>query len=587
MGVVVDVQYKSESIKSVLEQIDSKQILLPSIQRRFVWNHEQVENLFDSLLSNYPIGTFLFWHLKNDKNRKKYVFYELIRNIKTGYIWNDKAPKSTGHKHISAILDGQQRLTALYAGIHGSYKYKTPGKWWDKADSWPIRYLHLNLLYKQSAENDSKHEFKFITAEEAEFFDLHHYWFKLGRILDFSGEGLRDANNTVNQIKSLAGAQKDKLAIERRRPEIKDILVALRKEICTDTNINYAKLNTPDLDDILDIFVRVNSGGVVLSKSDLLFSTITSKWEEGREEVEELIKSCNRVSNLAYDSDLIMRSCLMLLDLGILFKVKGFSFENVEKIIQQWPKIAKAIAETTDVLKEIQLSKNILNSKNSLIPIFYYRYKGGKFDEPEKKEIKRYLIHANLKNVFGSHGDSVLRDIRTILAPEIEKNATRVLTNNRFNFIAFAKAYESNYSSKGKSFLINEKDIDSWLTQAKKGAQTHLILSLLYGNTGVDFISLNQDHIHPDATLRKHPDWKPMKDKLPNLMFLKETVNKRKQDDPFASWLESSFNEKEKELFLRENFIPDVDLGLDNFAEFYTKREQLLKDQLMRLISNE
>jgi len=585
MGVIVDVEYKSETIKSVLQKINSRQIVLPSIQRRFVWSHEQVENLFDSLLNNYPIGTFLFWHLKNDKNRKKYVFYELIREIKKGQVWNEKATDANLKKYITAILDGQQRLTALYAGLFGSYKYKTPGKWWDKADSWPIRYLYLNLLYTSNDENDSRNEFKFITAEESTHADMNHYWFKVGDIMEFTGRGLRDANNTVNRIVAAIQPKGDKATIVNRRQEIKTTLVALYKELCLDTNINYAKLNTPDLDDILDIFVRVNSGGVVLSKSDLLFSTITSKWEKGREEVEDLIKRCNKVSKLDYDSDLIMRSCLMLMDLGILFKVKGFSFENVAKIRDEWPKIAKSIADTTDILKEIQISKNVLKSKNSLIPIFYYRYKGGGFKEADLKEIKRYLIHANLKNVFGSHGDSVLRDLRDILAPQESKHARRTLATGSFNYLHIAEKYQSEFSAKGKSFIISEEDIENWLAQFKKGAQTHLVLSLLYGNTGVDFISLNQDHIYPDATLKKNKAWSSRKDKLPNLMFLKETVNKRKQDEPFLQWLDTNYTRKEKELFLHDNFIPQVDLSLENFEEFYARREQLLKEKLLQIVN--
>ena len=65
------------TIKEAIENIESNKFLLPSIQREFIWKHEKVEWLFDSLMKNYPISSFLFWQV-NSEVKKGYKFYKFI-----------------------------------------------------------------------------------------------------------------------------------------------------------------------------------------------------------------------------------------------------------------------------------------------------------------------------------------------------------------------------------------------------------------------------------------------------------------------------------------------------------------------------
>jgi Protein of unknown function DUF262 len=67
------------TIRKALEGIDNKRYFLPAIQREFVWETAQIEQLFDSVLRGYPIGSFLFW-LVSPQNSKEYEFYEFIRD---------------------------------------------------------------------------------------------------------------------------------------------------------------------------------------------------------------------------------------------------------------------------------------------------------------------------------------------------------------------------------------------------------------------------------------------------------------------------------------------------------------------------
>ena len=54
------------TISDAIEKIDSNQFLLPAIQREFIWSHSKIEWLFDSIMRNYPISSFLFWNVEED-----------------------------------------------------------------------------------------------------------------------------------------------------------------------------------------------------------------------------------------------------------------------------------------------------------------------------------------------------------------------------------------------------------------------------------------------------------------------------------------------------------------------------------------
>ena len=84
------------TVKTCMSNIVNKDFLLPAIQREFVWDHEQIVALFDSLMRGYPINSFLFWQVNSDKIRD-FQFYDFIRDY-TEY-------KAT-HSNKATILQG-------------------------------------------------------------------------------------------------------------------------------------------------------------------------------------------------------------------------------------------------------------------------------------------------------------------------------------------------------------------------------------------------------------------------------------------------------------------------------------------------
>src|SRR5690606_28475965 len=113
-----------------------KEYVLPAIQREFVWSPAQIERLFDSIMRGYPIGSFLFWNVEREHCRS-YKFYEFLNRYHQRDERHNPDADLTGDESVTAILDGQQRLTSLFIGLRGSYAYKTRNKRWSSSQAFP------------------------------------------------------------------------------------------------------------------------------------------------------------------------------------------------------------------------------------------------------------------------------------------------------------------------------------------------------------------------------------------------------------------------------------------------------------------
>ena len=152
------------TIKEAIDHIHNNRYLLPAIQREFVWWPHQIERLFDSLMRGYPIGSFLFWRV-DPETAKNYSFYQFITNYDQRNPHNPVHGAPSTVPGLKAVLDGQQRLTALNVGLHGSGRWKLPRLWWNNPRAFPERRLYLNLLAPQM-ENEEELSYKFSLLPE-------------------------------------------------------------------------------------------------------------------------------------------------------------------------------------------------------------------------------------------------------------------------------------------------------------------------------------------------------------------------------------------------------------------------------------
>src|SRR3954454_24439680 len=141
------------SVAEVLEGIHDRRYLLPAIQREFVWDTNQIRKLVDSVMLGYPIGSFLLWNVEPAK-AAGFTFYNFLTDShQRDHPYATKATVAAGHPTI-AILDGQQRLTALNIAMYGSHAEKKKYAWWNSPDAFPKKRLYLDLLQDAPEEQD-------------------------------------------------------------------------------------------------------------------------------------------------------------------------------------------------------------------------------------------------------------------------------------------------------------------------------------------------------------------------------------------------------------------------------------------------
>jgi uncharacterized protein with ParB-like and HNH nuclease domain len=290
------------TIKEAIDSIQKKLYLLPAIQREFVWSSDQIELLFDSLMRGYPVGSFLFWKIDKD-SLSQFQFYEFMRNYHERDDTHNPKADVKGESDVTAILDGQQRLTALLIGLKGTYAYKIPYKRWNNDTAFPKRRLYLNLL-KPADDADMEYDFRMLTPEEASENGDDVHWFLVGDILEIKQP--HEVNDYLIEKGLLLKPNVSAMFANKA-------LFTLQNLIHTKEIINYFLERGESLDKVLNIFIRVNSGGTKLSYSDLLLSIATAQWKQrdAREELNDFITEINRSGGrFNFDKDFVLKSCL-------------------------------------------------------------------------------------------------------------------------------------------------------------------------------------------------------------------------------------------------------------------------------------
>ncbi|MCZ7674095.1 MAG: DUF262 domain-containing protein [Chloroflexi bacterium] len=187
------------TIQKAISNIRSEVYLLPAIQREFIWQADQITKLFDSIMREYPINSFLFWKIE-DENKHRFQFYKFLQNYRQVYGTHNPEASVEGLNGIQAVLDGQQRLTSLYIGLTGTYAYKQRRIWWaDNEYVLPPRRLFLNIS-RESDEQDMVYDFQLLIEKDTPLIDnspFHKdkngtYWFLVGRILNYSEQEMLD-----------------------------------------------------------------------------------------------------------------------------------------------------------------------------------------------------------------------------------------------------------------------------------------------------------------------------------------------------------------------------------------------------------
>ena len=570
------------SVAEAIGLINDQKYVLPAIQREFVWKPDQIIRLFDSLLLGYPIGSFLFWTVKADQV-KKYSFYHFVRDYHERDATHNPKANLQSKGDVTAVLDGQQRLTGLYIGLHGTHAARKARAWKNNPNAYPKRRLYL-CLTAYSSDPDYRYWLQF-REDKNDILrdDSGAVWFRVGACIAVS--------KAADVFKTLAQHDlgNDENAIE--------ILNALWESVQVREPISAYLVTAPDLDDVLHIFVRVNSGGTVLSYSDLLLSIATAEWKslDARESIHELVDEINQYGNgFEFSKDFVLKTCLMVADLETRFSTANFSTANMQAIEKRWDEIRGAIYQTVDLLTHFGLSGATITSVNAVVPIVYYLTQRGSpkgfvtasSQADDRERVRRWIMCAMLKRTFTGQPDSILRAVRLVIKKQGQK--------------AFpADEIVSALDNESRTMRVADGDIERMLDETYSSGFGFATLALLYPT--LDFKNhFHQDHIHPrstvitreltkagitDATLRE--ECKARRDDIANLQLLPGPLNQEKSDMPFADWFKKKFEKDKKAAaeYRRIHYIPDgLDYGLGNFLAFTDARRELMRSALRSIV---
>ena len=569
------------TIKEAIDHIHNNRYLLPAIQREFVWWPHQMERLFDSLMRGYPIGSFLFWQV-DPETAKNYSFYQFITN------YDQRKPHNPVHgapstvPGLKAVLDGQQRLTALNVGLHGSGRWKLPRLWWNNPRAFPERRLYLNLLAPQT-ENEEELSYKFSLLPEQEAKDRnrrndHEHWYRVGDILDVEDA----ADDLIDVVFDLG-------LTATREPQ--KMLTRLHHVVHSDGIISAYKETDQNPERVLNIFVRTNSGGTPLSYSDMLLSMAVAQWDkvDARKEIHALVDEIKNIGRgFWFNHDFVLKACLMLGDSNsIRFKVENFRRSKIGALQDQWDRIRSTITETVELASSFGYSGQSLTSANALLPIAYFlHHRQPSLGTKDRKAIRDWLIRSLLKRGIWSSGvDNLLVAIR------------RAIRESSCHDGFPAPVIETAMPS-GKSLTFDDEELQD-LADAAYDGRAYSLLFLLYDFVDVATNRFHIDHVFPQALMtparlkeagvneEKIPEYCDRVNRLANLQLLEGSTNTSKGAKPPADWLRAQYSEEERRHHCHLHDLGDVPTEIEEFPDFYETRRSRILEKLRHLLASD
>ena len=570
------------TIREAVLAVQQRDYLLPSIQREFVWTAEKIEVLFDSLMRGYPVGSFLFWKVRPE-NSQKFKFYEFMQVFDAFDNKRLKPYEIPQPKSLSVVLDGQQRLTSLTIGLIGYRADKVKGRWSTNRSAYPKRRLYLNLARKFEGDDDLDREFdfRFLTDDEAAQKSDTQDWFQLRQVLDFA-EG-----STINMGKLMRYSAEHKL-----NPWGAGTLGALCDVVLKSPVIHFFQEDEQSLNRVLNVFVRLNSGGIPLSYSDLLLSIATAQWKtDAREAIYGLLDNLNDCGDgFKFDKDFVLKSALVLTDRqDIGFNADNFNKDNTEAIEADWDRsVRKPLQATVELAASFGYNEKTLASANVLIPIAYYlRNLGSPADfhvhpkyAKDRLRLRKWLIVGLLKSVFSAKTDTILSAVRNA----IKTSSAEI----GFPLEDIEKALQPH----GMSLQFTDTELDLLVSAEYGRRETFSILAALYPSLNSAQFKFHVDHIFPRASFRKAklrkagvPDermdgYRERFNLLPNLQLLEGLANQAKLDLPFEEWvapMQQSADAATWPQYRALHFIPDLeDYSLANFEAFFSRRRDAM-----------
>ena len=380
---------KSEkSIATLLDQMESGELVLPEIQREFVWKRKNVQFLFDSLYRGLPIGYLLIWKARTIVTERQF-----------------KGRRKRGEKVNNLygyLLDGQQRLTAIRLVR-------------DRDENYPL----LFNLREEDEERPDENRFCFETAR----LRRNPWYISVADII----------TGQVN-YKQVLDRLRDEAGFDVINDENKVIIAVSKLRSIMDYKVGIEEFEDDDYRKATELFIRFNSTGVKLKKADLVAAELALH-------VPDLVSKginrfCTSHSHFNFNfSSTFLTQCLTVIhtDKIKLEKPKDLVDGSTKKeISSSWKRTEKGINRAIEFLTGTVMwdSLHWLPSFNSLIPLIFLLSKKG-LSTTERRLARKWLLTVNMNKAFHSATHSEIDRILKYLKGD--PTVTKLLTLSKKN----------------------------------------------------------------------------------------------------------------------------------------------------------
>ena len=558
----------SITIYEAMTNIKNGKYVMPAFQRQFVWSMEQIEKLWDSILLDYPIATFLFWHV--DDNNVTWDTY--FCNFLTSVTFDNRKQADSVNFELTdidvsitdtAILDGQQRLTSLYLSLFGESYIRQKYARKSKGGSTVTKLLiELNKNKLDIDDEDEYNSKKYDIRFSEKVGRLSPTQFELRNILQ---EKFHDESTRSKSIEeAIVNVPTDSKEYAR------NILKKLCQKIFEEKLIRYTETQDMNQDDALEMFVRFNSGGKALKKSEITMSILEAYWPNAKTEFGKILVN----SYEGFGTEFIIRSALMIY--GDVVK-SNINRAIAEQLKNDWPSFKKALKNLESILSSMKIEVSRFSSSwNVLLPVLYYIYYNPDRYGENTEAIRAYLMRAILFTYFQSGTTSKLQQMKSNINSydyEITIEMLDQITDLR----------------------VTEGKIEDILN-AEKGSRVAgdalYYLALDWKNKNFKY---EQDHLHPydrfdgnkpiSVSMEDWRRWRGNRNRLPNLQLLEGRSNGSKNSMSLNDYY-NDMNDEQREKFCVQAMIPEgVSLSIDHFEEFYNNRKEILAKRIKKLLS--
>lgn len=554
--------YQTSSVLGVLSRVnfnpnDRERLVLPYIQRDYVWPEDKVVALLDSTVRGYPLGTVLFWETKRET---KYREFQKSFPSSTSFLNKDEGVPCT------IVLDGQQRIQSLYMSCHGSLNGKE---------------VYFNLLSGYSINkgvegqeisySDEIYEFEFLSEQvSSELNSKGNIFIKLKQLL-FAQPS--DIENYKIEL-----ADRHKLSIDDRAL-INTNITTLREAFNRQDYFSFytidkqlmTETSAKAISEVLEIFFRVNSTGTPLSKSELIFSLIKSKWDEAFETFERIKFKLDEKDAFLFENDFIIKCLLTIHTLQSRFSIEKLEDKIIKRFMEE--SSITRFDKSMEVLKVFLKEKCLLRcdavfnkSYNTFLPVIYYIYNHPNNVIPESEERKvRYFIYASLmKKYISRYTDNRI--------PKLLKERFQGIKDTP-DYFPLKESLDFLEPLEGKLDLDDDVTLNANISLIMNIVYKGLVLPPYQRTTHKDL-----DHIYPKSKLEGFGE--ELINSYGNFRYISNIINKIKTDEDPLVYFENQL----ADILLKEHLVDKKLLSKEEYGSFVADRQQRIKAEVKEFL---